>query len=41
MTKTERRPVYPIHPSTILAEELTELNISATELARQLHVPSK
>ena len=40
MTKTEKRPVYPIHPGTILANELHELNISAAELARQLHVPS-
>jgi addiction module HigA family antidote len=40
MTKTENRPVYPIHPGTILADELQELNMSAAELARQLHVPS-
>lgn len=40
MTKTEKLPVYPIHPGTILADELQELNISAAELARQLHVPS-
>ena len=40
MTKTGNRPVYPIHPGTILADELAELNISAAELARQLHVPS-
>jgi addiction module HigA family antidote len=40
MTKTENRPVYPILPGTILADELAELNISAAELARQLHVPS-
>jgi addiction module HigA family antidote len=30
----------PIHPGTILADELQELNMSAAELARQLHVPS-
>jgi addiction module HigA family antidote len=29
----------PIHPGEVLAEELSELNISATELARQLKVP--
>ncbi|MCE2839241.1 MAG: HigA family addiction module antitoxin [Cyanobium sp. 49614_E6] len=40
MNQTEKRPVYPIHPGTILADELQELNISAAELARQLHVPS-
>jgi addiction module HigA family antidote len=40
MTKTENRPVYPIHPGTILADEMQELNMSAAELARQLHVPS-
>jgi len=40
MNQTEKRPVYPIHPGAILADELQELNISAAELARQLHVPS-
>jgi addiction module HigA family antidote len=29
----------PIHPGEVLAEELGELNISATELARQIKVP--
>lgn len=29
----------PIHPGEILADELEELNISAAELARALHVP--
>ena len=29
----------PIHPGEVLAEELRELNVSATELARQLKVP--
>jgi len=29
----------PIHPGEVLAEELGELGISATELARQLKVP--
>jgi len=36
----EQRPVYPIHPGTILADELEELQITAAELARELHVPS-
>jgi antitoxin HigA-1 len=40
MTKTEKRPVYPIHPGSILADELQVLSMSAAELARQLHVPS-
>ena len=35
----EKRPNYPIHPGEILADELGELNISPTELARGLHVP--
>jgi addiction module HigA family antidote len=30
----------PIHPGEILADELTELGISATELARQIKVPA-
>ncbi|MEQ1704659.1 MAG: HigA family addiction module antitoxin [Rickettsiales bacterium] len=30
----------PIHPGEILADELHELNISAAELARILHVPT-
>src|SRR6266446_3729431 len=36
----QKRPVYPIHPGEILADELAELNISPTELARELHVPA-
>jgi len=36
-----RRVVRPaIHPGEILADELDELNISAAELGRQLHVPT-
>src|SRR5437660_10679287 len=35
-----KRPIYPIHPGDILADELTELNKTPTELARELHVPS-
>src|SRR6266404_9047083 len=30
----------PIHPGEILADELGELGMSATELARTLHVPT-
>jgi addiction module HigA family antidote len=30
----------PIHPGEILADELAELGISATELARQIRVPA-
>ena len=36
----QKRPVYPIHPGTVLADELAELQMSAAELARELHVPS-
>lgn len=37
---TEKRPVYPIHPGEVLADELAELGIKPAELARALHVPS-
>ncbi len=40
MNDVERRPIYPIHPGEVLAGELEELNITAAELARELHVPS-
>jgi len=30
----------PIHPGEILADELTEISISAAELARQIKVPA-
>ncbi len=33
-------PNTPIHPGEILADELEELQISATELARAIHVPA-
>jgi len=36
----EKRPIYPIHPGEILADELAELNMKPAELARALHVPS-
>src|SRR5438445_542164 len=32
-------PSNPIHPGKFLADELAELNMSATELARALRVP--
>jgi addiction module HigA family antidote len=35
-----KRPIYPIHPGEILADELMELNKSPAELARELHVPA-
>ncbi len=31
----------PTHPGEVLAEELRELNVSATKLARQLKVPNR
>jgi len=37
---TEKRPIYPIHPGAILADELAELEMTAAELARELHIPS-
>lgn len=36
----EKRPIYPIHPGEILADELAELHKTPTELARELHVPA-
>ena len=30
----------PIHPGEILADELEELNMSAAQLGRELHVPT-
>jgi len=36
----EKRPIYPIHPGQILADELAEINMTPAELARALHVPS-
>ena len=40
MTITEKRPIYPIHPGTILGDELAALGMSPAALARALHVPS-
>src|SRR5215472_2306564 len=36
----QKRPVHPIHPSEILADELAELHKTPTELAREIHVPA-
>ena len=36
----QKRPIYPIHPGEILADELAELEKTPTELARELHVPA-
>ncbi len=36
----QKRPIYPIHPGEILADELMELNKTPAELARELHVPA-
>lgn len=33
-------PRPPIHPGEILAEELSEMGVTATELARQIGVPA-
>ncbi len=40
MASIEKRPIYPIHPGLVLADELIELKMTAAELARELHVPS-
>lgn len=36
----QKRPIYPIHPGEIIADELVELNKTSAELARELHVPA-
>lgn len=36
----EGRPIYPVHPGEVLAEQLEELQLTAAELARELHVPA-
>jgi len=38
MTKAPKRPVNPIHPGAVLADELSELNITQAEFARQIGV---
>lgn len=40
MSNTKRLNKTPIHPGKILAMELTELNISASFLARSIFVPT-
>jgi addiction module HigA family antidote len=37
---TQKRPIYPIHPGSVLADELAEMEVSPAQLARELHVPS-
>jgi len=39
MASKHKRAIYPIHPGTVLADELAELGMSAAELARTLRVP--
>jgi addiction module HigA family antidote len=39
-TMAELRPIYPIHPGEILADEIAELGISGAALAKELHVPA-
>ena len=36
----KKRPIHPIHPGRILADELAELGMNAAELARALCVPA-
>ncbi len=36
----KKRPIYPIHPGEILADELVELGKTPTALARELHIPA-
>jgi antitoxin HigA-1 len=33
-------PKIPVHPGQVLADELTELGVTPTELARQIDVPA-
>ena len=40
MTTKQTRPTYPIHPGTVLGDELAALDLSPAALARELHVPS-
>src|SRR3954469_11902633 len=40
MRMSKKRPVYPIHPGEVLADELAALDMTAADLARTLHVPS-
>jgi len=36
----KKRPINPIHPGEILADELAELKTTPTQLARDIHVPA-
>ena len=36
----KKRPIFPIHPGEILADELAELGKTSTALARELHIPA-
>ena len=36
----QKRPIYPVHPGEIVADELAELDKTSAELARELHVPA-
>jgi addiction module HigA family antidote len=35
-----KRPIHPVHPGQVLADELVELQTTPTALARELHVPA-
>ncbi len=35
-----KRPIYPVHPGEILADEIAQLGKTPTQLARELHVPA-
>lgn len=37
---SKKRPVYPIHPGEVLADELEEIGLTPAELSRVLLVPS-
>jgi addiction module HigA family antidote len=36
----KKRPIHPVHPGAVLADELAELGTSPTALARELHLPA-
>jgi addiction module HigA family antidote len=40
MSVAKKPAVQPIHPGTILADELAELGMNPADLGRALHVPS-
>lgn len=39
MSTLKKRPVYPVHPGEVLREELEEIKVSPSDLAKDLHVP--